>query len=339
MNIANGAVLSGSSVVWTATPSGSPVRVEFLIDGALSWTENASPYQFNGDPAGTLNTNTLSNGSHQLRVRAVYSNSSTAEQAVTVTISNGSAPSPPPPVISPPPVSSTIVATLLGQTGEDIAGTNSETPDGIKDVHIRLSGVQGTITRVRITDGSNGVWETPYNGWWIVAIRPLSDPSLVDLYFDFWEPTSAYAVTITFANGTTQTVQTSAAAPTAPPPVSSTIAATLLGQTGEDIAGTNSETPDGIKDVHIRLSGVQGTITHVKITGGPNDSDGVWETPYNGWWIVAIRPHSDPSLVDLYFNFWQSRSSYTLELTFTNGTTQTIQTSASLPLQMSGNSP
>jgi hypothetical protein len=138
----------------------------------------------------------------------VYSNSSTAEQAVTVTISNLSAPSPPPAV--PPPTSSTIAATLLGQTGEDIAGTTSEIPDGIKDVHIRLSGVQGTITQVRITDGGNGVWETPYNGWWIVAIRPHSDPSLVDLYFDFWEPTSAYAVTITFANGTTQTVLTSA---------------------------------------------------------------------------------------------------------------------------------
>ena len=31
-NITDGAVLSGSSVIWTATPSGSPVRVEFFID-------------------------------------------------------------------------------------------------------------------------------------------------------------------------------------------------------------------------------------------------------------------------------------------------------------------
>jgi len=93
-NIANGAVLSGSSVVWTANPSGSPVRVEFLIDGALLWTENSSPYQFNGNPSGTLNTNTLSNGSHQLKVRAIYSDNSTAEQTVTVTASNGTTPTP-----------------------------------------------------------------------------------------------------------------------------------------------------------------------------------------------------------------------------------------------------
>jgi Concanavalin A-like lectin/glucanases superfamily/Bacterial Ig domain len=93
-NIANGAVLSGSSVVWMATPSGSPVRVEFFIDGVLLWTENVSPYQFNGDSLGTLNTNTLSNGSHQLKVRAIYSDNSTAEQTITVTISNGTTPAP-----------------------------------------------------------------------------------------------------------------------------------------------------------------------------------------------------------------------------------------------------
>jgi hypothetical protein len=126
------------------------------------------------------------------------------------------------------------------------------------------------------------------------------------------------------------------ASPTSPAPISSTIAATLLGLTGEDIAGSDSETPDGREDVLIRLSGVQGTITRVIITDG---SDGIWETPYTGWWIVAIRPHTDPSLVDLYFNFWQSSSSYTLDLTFTSGTTQTIQTTATLPVQMFGNSP
>src|ERR1044071_168864 len=88
MNIANNAILSGSSVIWTATPTGSPARVEFLIDGLLSWTEFTSPYQFNGDPSGTLNTTTLSNASHQLKVRAVYADNSTAEKTVTVTVSN-----------------------------------------------------------------------------------------------------------------------------------------------------------------------------------------------------------------------------------------------------------
>ena len=87
-NIANNAILSGSSVVWTATASSSPARVEFLIDGVLAWTESASPYQFNGDPSGTLNTTSLTNSSHQLKVRAVYADNSTAEKTITVTVSN-----------------------------------------------------------------------------------------------------------------------------------------------------------------------------------------------------------------------------------------------------------
>jgi hypothetical protein len=89
-NISNGSVLSGSSVVWTAAPSGVPLRVEFLINDTLSGTELISPYQFNGDPSGTLDTNMLANGSHRLKVRAIYPDHSTAERTVDVTVSNSS---------------------------------------------------------------------------------------------------------------------------------------------------------------------------------------------------------------------------------------------------------
>jgi len=87
-NIADGATLSGSSVLWMAVPSGAPVRVEFFIDGTLGTTEFQSPYQFNGDPSGVLNTKTLANGSHQLKVRATYTDGSIAERTVAVTVSN-----------------------------------------------------------------------------------------------------------------------------------------------------------------------------------------------------------------------------------------------------------
>jgi hypothetical protein len=87
-NITDGAKLSGS-VVWTAVPSNVPSRVEFFIDGTLGTTEFYSPYRFNGD-SGTLNTNTLANGSHQLKVRALYAGSSIAEKTITVTVSNTS---------------------------------------------------------------------------------------------------------------------------------------------------------------------------------------------------------------------------------------------------------
>ena len=45
------------------------------------------------------------------------------------------------------------------RSGRDIRAT----PDGVKDVHIKLSGVSGTIKGVRIT-GLDGIWETPANG-------------------------------------------------------------------------------------------------------------------------------------------------------------------------------
>jgi len=116
----------------------------------------------------------------------------------------------PAPTPTPTPTSrSAITAMLLGQTGEDVVGTVTQTHDGVKDVHIKLTGVSGAIKGVRITGPSlDGVWEAPFNGKnWIVAIRPQSDPSIVDLYFDFYKPITSYALTVTFSDGTTQGIQ------------------------------------------------------------------------------------------------------------------------------------
>jgi hypothetical protein len=114
----------------------------------------------------------------------------------------------------------TVTATLLGQTGEDVAGMFSEAPDGVKDVHIQLTGVSGAITGARIT-GAAGEWMSPFNGYnWIVAIRPQSDLTIVDLYFDFYQPNTTYNVTVTFSDGATQTLQTVSGPPLGPPPPS-----------------------------------------------------------------------------------------------------------------------
>jgi hypothetical protein len=102
-SIANGATLK-SSLVWAATPSGSSVsKVEFLIDGALKWTESSAPYQFNGDPNGVLNTSTLSNAAHTLAVKAYAVDGRTALTSASVTVANGSSQA-----VSPFTVSSSI---------------------------------------------------------------------------------------------------------------------------------------------------------------------------------------------------------------------------------------
>ena len=86
-SIADGATLSGA-VTWTASPSESVSGVGFYVDGALRYTDNAAPYRFNGD-AGTLDTTTLTNGSHGLRIVATAPDSSTAQASATVQVSNG----------------------------------------------------------------------------------------------------------------------------------------------------------------------------------------------------------------------------------------------------------
>ena len=94
-SLKGGMTLSGA-VVWTATPSdtGSTAKVEFRIDGTLKWTEKFSPYYFNGDGS-KLDTTTLSNGSHTLKVTAYRSDGKTASTSATVSVSNTVKPPPP----------------------------------------------------------------------------------------------------------------------------------------------------------------------------------------------------------------------------------------------------
>ncbi len=92
-SIANGSTLSGS-VTWQATPSASASKVEFYIDNVLKWTEYAGPYVFNGDGA-QLDTRTLSNGSHALKVVATATTGATASQTANVTVANNAPPPPP----------------------------------------------------------------------------------------------------------------------------------------------------------------------------------------------------------------------------------------------------
>jgi hypothetical protein len=166
-NVADGAVLSGSSVIWTATASGSPVRVEFFIDGSHSWTEYVAPYQFNGDPSGTLDTTQLIDGAHQLRVRAIYFDNSTAELPVAVTIANNGVP--------PAPTSGNTITTNVADgavlSGSPVIWTATPSDSRIRveifidGKHIRTEVIgphdfndseqSGTLDTTKLTNGSH----------------------------------------------------------------------------------------------------------------------------------------------------------------------------------------
>jgi hypothetical protein len=94
-SIGDGTVLS-SPLHWQATPSGvaagdSVDRVEFLIDGAVRWTEHNAPYYYQGDDAGSniqfLYPTTLGRGQHSLTVRVVTKSGQQASGSATVTVS------------------------------------------------------------------------------------------------------------------------------------------------------------------------------------------------------------------------------------------------------------
>jgi hypothetical protein len=184
-NVAEGAVLSGSSVIWTATASGVPVRVEFLIDGNHSWTEYVAPYQFNGDPSGTLDTTRLVDGSHQLTVRAIYFDNLTAELAVAVTSLNGGVPpaGPTPPILppsappspAPPPTSGNTITTSVADgavlSGSAVIWTATLSDSWVRveifidGKHIRTEVIvphefndsepSGTLDTTKLTNGSH----------------------------------------------------------------------------------------------------------------------------------------------------------------------------------------
>ena len=89
-SILAGQTLTGK-LAWTASLTGISTgqidSVDYYIDGVLRWTEHLSPYVFNGD-GNTLDTTTLSTGSHTFVVIATATNGVTASSGpVAATVS------------------------------------------------------------------------------------------------------------------------------------------------------------------------------------------------------------------------------------------------------------
>jgi hypothetical protein len=99
---ASGQTLAGK-IPWEVTVlSGSPSKVEFLVDGVVKWSETVAPYTYGGDN-GTLDTTKLANGSHTLSATAYGSKGVKATTKVTVTVSNATSVPTPEPTPTPTP--------------------------------------------------------------------------------------------------------------------------------------------------------------------------------------------------------------------------------------------
>ena len=150
-SIHDGDTLSGK-VPWTLDAAGLSVsKVDFFVDGSLKWTENLAPYVFNGD-GNTLDTTTLSDGSHVFAVKVTTSTGGVLAASATAKVANTTATTPPPP--PPPPPSVQLAVSSSISDGQVLAGKVSWT-----------ASTTGTVSKVEFSiDGSTSWTENlaPY---------------------------------------------------------------------------------------------------------------------------------------------------------------------------------
>ncbi len=121
-------------MVWTATPSRRPTKIQFLIDGTVKWTAKRAPYRYKGGPNGVLDTTKLVNGRHTLAVKAYATHGRTAKVSSSVTVANSTTTNTPAPLT----VASSVAngATLSGS----IAWTASPSGGTISTVDFVIDG-------------------------------------------------------------------------------------------------------------------------------------------------------------------------------------------------------
>jgi len=200
-SIANGARLSGS-VVWTASSSATLTKVEFLVDGAVRWTEAGAPYQYAGDPNGRLDTTTLAAGAHTLSVKAYGTNGKNASASSTVTVLNA-ATTPP-----PPSQQGTFTVTSSIGSGATISGSVpwTATPSAAATkVEFRIDGVvrwTEQIAPYQYAGDPNGRLDTTAlaNGAHVLTVTAYSS--------DGRTASASASATVSNATGTGQTTQT-----------------------------------------------------------------------------------------------------------------------------------
>jgi hypothetical protein len=137
-SILDGASLS-DPVAWTVTATAGLSRVDFLVDGAVKWTEYNAPYFFNDD-GNLLHPWLLGAGPHLLTTRAVTTSGAQASSSAHVTVAAG------------PQVPATLVGTFTRSvTAPDYVRTAryraqediniGQAPDGTWTAHFQPNGL------------------------------------------------------------------------------------------------------------------------------------------------------------------------------------------------------
>jgi hypothetical protein len=137
-SILNGATLS-EPIAWTATATAMLSRVDFLVDGAVKWTEYKTPYFFNDD-GNLLHPWLLGAGPHLLTTRGVATSGAQASSSAHVTVTAG-------PQV-PAALAGTFARSVTAADYARTAGYRTQTdinigqaPDGVWTAHFQPKGL------------------------------------------------------------------------------------------------------------------------------------------------------------------------------------------------------
>ncbi|AMV37306.1 hypothetical protein [Planctomyces sp. SH-PL62] len=225
-------------------------------------------------------------------------------------------------------------ATWAGQDGRDAVGPGASVgPDGLQDVHIRLTGVSKAvpIKAIRIDGPEGAKWESHINPEMLPACEFRMDPAKPGEGDLFFQPTrdlggKSIAIRFLYANdtGDRATVASRRIDPKRRmpdlPAASVRMAearAKWLGQDGADVVGPG--------DVHVAISGLDAPrdLAGAVLT---DSSRGSWvfqapgndqlksSTEWGGAEALAVRPGATSGSFDLYFPPYRDESDATFTL-------------------------
>lgn len=200
----------------------------------------------------------------------------------------------------------------LGQDGHDVVGPSSnQGGSDVQDIHIALGGLPaGKKVKDGVVKGLGGdEWAIngPFGPWKAELVRK-DGATTADL---FLEPTRVetgrpFSIHLQFEDGTTADLDV--AGGKADPNrrmASAALRARWLGQDGPDRVGPDAAVgPDGIKDVHLELSGLSPKVEVTSVTiNGPGKL--AWESGLNPKGHAnaeLVRRADDPRKADLFLN-------------------------------------
>jgi len=201
--------------------------------------------------------------------------------------------------------------------GADVVSHGSISPDGQPDFNIKVTGLRSIPTEIQILSDTGGIWVSPFTGGnWIIGLLNYNNGA-GDLYFSQY-PSNSFTVEVHYADGTSDQTAVSG--------LPSTLTAFFAGA-GADVVSQISLSPDGQPDFDIKVSGLRSMPTQMRIL---SDSNGIWESPFNGAnWVIGL-PNYNNGTGDLYFSQYPS-SNFTLAVRYADGSSDQTTVTASPP--------